>query len=217
MFSNRIKSLAIGAIAAMAFSTAALAGPTYTFSTSVGVQPADVGIITLTQVSSSSVQVGVDLKSATYGFINTGGPHTPFAFNLTGSGALSIDFTTPDDGIYATGVFSLNTGGGSATPYGTFGIAIDSTAGNGSGNGYYGDLLFTLTRTGGLSTDDFVANGLGAYFAADLTDGRNTGSQAWKLRDPSTPPTNVPEPLTLSLVGAGLIGAAALRRKSKKA
>jgi hypothetical protein len=206
MFSNRIKSLAIGAIAAMAFSTAALAGPTYTFSVSQGVQPSDVGIITLTQITSDSVQVGVDLKSTTYGFINTGGPHTPFAFNLTGSGALSIDFTTPDDGIYAKGVFSLDTGGGSA-----------STAGNGSGNGYYGDLLFTLTRTGGLSTDDFVANGLGAYFAADLTDGRNTGSQAWKLRDPSTPPTNVPEPLTLSLVGAGLIGAAALRRKSKKA
>jgi hypothetical protein len=217
MFSNRIKSLAIGVVAAMAFSTAALAGPTYTFSTSEGVQPADVGMITLTQLTANSVQVLVDLKTVTYGFMNSGGPHTPFAFNLTGSGTLSIDFTTPDDGIYSKGAFSLNTAGGGATPFGVYGIAIDDSAGNGSVNAYYGDLLFTLTRTGGLSTDDFVANSLGYYFAADLTDGRSTGSQAWKLRDPSTPPTNVPEPLTLSLVGAGLIGTAALRRKSKKA
>ena len=45
-------------------------------------------------------------------------------------------------------------------------------------SGYFGDLLFTLTRTGGLSTDDFIANNDGVFFSADLSDGRNAGTQA---------------------------------------
>ena len=111
-----------------------------------------------TQVDFDSVQIGVDFLPG-YGFVNTGGPHTPFAFNLTGSGALSISpFTTPLNGVYASGAFSLNTGGGENTPYGSFGIALDSSAGNGSGTGYFGDLLFTLNRVGGLDTNDFIRN-----------------------------------------------------------
>src|SRR5260221_638187 len=108
----------------------------------------------LAQDGANSVDVYVELLSATYGFVNTGGPHTPFAFNLSGSGALSIAFTEPLNGIFGLNVFTLNTGGGDNTPYGTFGVAIDSSAGNGSGNAYYGDLDFTLTRVGGLDTND---------------------------------------------------------------
>ena len=213
--------------------TSAMAGPIYMFSVSEGTQPANAGIITLTQNGANSVNVGVDLLAG-YGFINTGGPHTPFAFNLAGSGALSITFTTPLNGIYASGVFSLNTGGGDDTPYGTFGVAINSNAGNGSGNGYFGDLLFTLTRAGGLDTNDFVRNSDnapivgGSYFAADLSDGRNTGAQAWAVRTtpctvncggpgPGPGPDPIPEPATLALFGAGLagLGALRLRRRAK--
>jgi len=185
---QKMKSLVTVALAATISlaATSAMAGPIYTFSVSEGTQPTGVGTITLTQVDSDSVQIGVDLLPG-YGFINTGGPHTPFAFNLTGSGALSISpFTTPAGGIYdATSVFSLNTGGGDNTPYGTFGIALNSNAGNGSGNGYFGDLLFTLNRVGGLDTNDFVRNADndpiagGSYFSADLSNGQNTGAQAW--------------------------------------
>ena len=207
--------------------TSAMAGPIYTFSVSAGTQPINVGVITLTQNGANSVNVGVDLLAG-YGFINTGGPHTPFAFNLAGSGALSISFTTPLNGIYASGVFSLNTGGGDDTPYGTFGVAIDSSAGNGSGNGYFGDLLFTLTRAGGLDTNDFVRNSDndpivgGSYFAADLSNGSNTGAQAWAIRTtpctvncggPGPGPDPIPEPATLALFGAGLAGLATLRRR----
>ena len=68
----------------------AFAGPTYTFTTSQGVQPPDVGTVTLTQVNSTTVDVLVDLADTTlplprYGFVNSGGPHTPFAFTLAGT------------------------------------------------------------------------------------------------------------------------------------
>jgi len=203
----------------MGLSTAAFAGPIWVFSDSTGTQPADVGVITLTQNGANAVNVSVDLKNG-YGFVNTGGSHTPFAFNLAGTGALGISFTTPAGGHYTHGIvtetLSLNTLGGGNTPFGNFGVAIDDTAGNGSGNGYFGDLLFTLTRVGGLSTDDFIGNDQGVFFSADLSDGRNTGAQAWSVGiDP--PSTDVPEPVTMSLFGAGLAGAFLARRRKKQA
>src|SRR5882757_3796688 len=121
-----------------------------TFTTSTGVQPADVGIITLTQVDANTVKVLLDLKNTTYGIMNTGGPHTPFVFNLAGLETdVTASFIQPVGGTYAFGVFALDLAGGEATPFGTYGVSITSTAGNGSGDAYYGDLQFDLIRTGG--------------------------------------------------------------------
>lgn len=215
---NFVKTCVAGAILALGVAAPAFAGPTYVFSPSTGTQPSDVGVITLTQLTANSVDVLVDLKSSTYGFVNTGGPHTPFAFDLSGSGALSIDFISPNgtpDGTYADGRFYLDTFGGSNGSFGYFNTAIDSTAHNGSGDAYYGDLEFVLSRTG-LSTDNFISNGH-AFFSADLTNGIDTGAQGWNDGiDPPSPPVAAPEPLTLSLFGAGLVGAAAIRRRSRK-
>ena len=59
-----------------------------------------------------TVNVLVDLKDG-YGFVNTGGPHTPFAFNLAGSeSGVTAEFIQPSGGNYTFGIFSLNLGGG---------------------------------------------------------------------------------------------------------
>lgn len=208
----RYAALVAGGLALSAAS--AYAGPTYTFSTSEGSQPSNVGVITLTQVNSTTVDVLVDLSDTSlplpeYGFVNTGGPHTPFAFTLAGTeSAISASFIQPAGGTYSFGLFSLSTSNGDDTPFGTFGISINSTADNGTSNAYFGDLEFDVTRTSGLSTDDFISNaalGAGsdgpAYFAADLTNGSNTtGAQAWETRT-----TPVPEPASLAIFGSALL------------
>ena len=86
---KHLNTLLAGA-ALIALPLVANAGPTYTFSVSEGVQPSDVGTITLTQIDGNTVNVLVDLKDTSlplpqYGFMNSGGAtHTPFAFNLSG-------------------------------------------------------------------------------------------------------------------------------------
>ena len=64
---HKIKSIIKLAVAATISlsATFAMAGPLYTFSVSQGTQPANVGIITLTQVDFDSVQIGVDPDPAT--------------------------------------------------------------------------------------------------------------------------------------------------------
>ncbi len=217
-----LKKSALVFAASLALSAASSFATPITFSTSTGVQPADVGIITLTQVDANTVDVLLDLKNSTYGIMNSGNDntHTPFVFNLAGSETgVSASFIQPVAGTYTFGVFALDLAGGNATPFGSYGVAITDTAGNGSGKAYYGDLEFHLIRMGGLSTTDFTTNSLGYYFGADLTDGRNTGSQAWAKPDATGTQFNVDVPdagSTALLLGAVLSGFGMMARRIKK-
>src|SRR4051794_36553161 len=140
-------------------STAAVAGPTYNYILNQTQAPGlsgTFGTVTLTQNGANSVNVLVDLRptgtGANFGFVNSGGQHTPFAFNLSQTlrSGLSASFTQPLGGNFSANntnfTFGLNTSGGNATPYGFFSVAIDITpVNNGTSNAYFGDLGFTLT------------------------------------------------------------------------
>jgi len=170
-----------------------------------------------------TVNVLLDLLDTTaplpkYGLLNTGGPHTPFSFTLAGSEVgVTASFIQPVGGIFSFGLLTMNLAGGANTPFGTYGVAIDSSARNGSGKAYYGDLEFNLYRPSKLLMTDFIANEKGYYFAADLTDGRsNTGAQAWKT--PDVPDGHVPDGgSTIALLGSAMLGVGFLRRRFVKA
>ena len=150
--------LAAAVAGALLAGAPAIAGPTLTFNlnqiSDPGIGSGSQGTVVLTQVSNTVVDVRVSIAPDL--FINTGGPHTPFGFNNSLSG-LSVSFVTPTSGIFAKGVLSYDPTGGQNTPYGTFGRAINSSAGNGAPGGYGGILDFTVTRALGLSTTDFAA------------------------------------------------------------
>lgn len=221
--SIKLSRLVGAAAMAVTLTAASASAQSYVFSLSTGVQPSNVGTITITQVNATTVNVFADLISNTYGFLETGGPHTPFAFTLGGANpevGVSAVFLTPLNGAYAAGTFSLSTTDGDATPFGTFGISINTTAGNGSGNAYYGDLNFNVVRTGGLTIDNFIANASGYYFAADITNGNNTGSQAWGGRCVTDcgggGQSVVPEPSTYLLMATGLAGLGFFARRRRR-
>ncbi len=200
--------------------TPAIAGPNYTFSADVSQvsQLVNAGSVRLSQINSTTVDVFVGLNHG-FGFLNSGGPHTPFAFTLgTGDAGISVHFVQPVSGQYVANgrvdTFTFSATPGGDAPYGYFGVSIDDSAPNGSVNAYYGNLEFRVSRAAGLSTSDFVMNlcsdvagGTGvAYFAADLTNGTNTGSVAWIGRV-----VTVPEPSSLLLI-AGVLAFFGLRR-----
>src|SRR4051812_10871958 len=107
----------------LALATPALAGPTLSFDldqiSSAQIGSGILGTVVLTQIDDRNVDVKV--TAAPRLFVNTGGSHTPFAFNNALSGLSVSSFVAPVAGVYASGTFSYNAGGGGNTPYGTFG------------------------------------------------------------------------------------------------
>jgi hypothetical protein len=151
------------------------------------------GTVTLTQNGLDQIDIAVALAPGVL-LVNTGGPHTPFVFNLAASvAAATVTVTSPSTFIVP--------GDTEATPYGDFTNGINYTGANGGGHGDPGPLLFSVFYAGGIAISDFIANAGGYFFAADvLGTGGNTGSVAAN----TFVTTVVPIPAGIGLLGAGL-------------
>ena len=175
------------------------------------------GTVTLTQ-DGSSVDVLVNLNSAS--FIDTGSSHTSFVFDINGAPkinvtSLSAGFSWPADSL-------------ADTPFGAFDYGIDCiatgtpslppgtpTCGPGASNVVPPPLQFTVSlASGSLSIYDFGGHayspdgpGANVFFAADIYDNLtgNTGAVG-----------AVPEASSFALLGCGLAGIAAFRRRLQK-
>jgi hypothetical protein len=219
----RVATIAAGVIAMFAVTPAVFATPigtTYTFildisQAAAGLPTTNYGTVTLTQ-GQDEVDVNVTLANG-FVFANTG-VGSQFAFNLTQ--AFSNAAITLDAGTAANFVVGSN-GPFNMTPYGLFADALQFKSGlpGGVSANIGGPLNFSVAQAG-ITLDAFSMSGPrndgqpGGYsFAADVgfvTTG-NTGGVAAIGHD--QPPTSVPEPLSIALLGLGLAGIGLARRR----
>lgn len=171
------------------------------------------GQISLEQTTSTLVTVTVTLNPGE-------------AFAGTGAGeALEFNVAGPVTLAGFTAGFATGPTPAKASTFGTFLESVTCTICQGGGNtDLSGPLSFTVTSTAGVTTADFTANSKGHYFAVDIlgTNGNTgnvgdsvaaIGSRAFSVSGPS-----VPEPVSASLIGIGLIAfsLAARRRQMNR-
>ena len=188
----------MGVSCLVALTASANAGTILNISDGHGTGP--FATVTLTQVDSNTV--GVDVTAfAAYKFVDTGS-HDTFGFNITGNPAVTI-----------TGITSgFSAGSGFSNGFvGSYTYSIQCPGcGSGGSSPLAGPIDFQVNAvTGTLSVADFVNK-----FAADVIgpDG-NGGTFTGLVTNGEPPPPGVPEPLSLSLVGGGLLALGLLRKR----
>lgn len=167
-------------------------------------------------------------------FINTGGPHAPFVYNV-GTPTLATSVTPAPVYSPSTSGFIADTSNPvEETPYGNFSngiryVDVDSLGNfadhqNGGGHGNPGPLEFHLA---GLTVNDFKANAGGYFFGADViactgiagVECNTGGVAANHITIVSHTVPAVPEPSTwaMMIVGFLCIGTVAYRRRNARA
>jgi hypothetical protein len=188
------------------------------------------GYVDLSQVGSNQVQVTLQITDPSY-IVNTGNgtSHAPFAFNTD----TAITISNISDGVSNPSIYftagAINAG---VSGLGTFNyeIACTSNCSPGASNGGEGTYLsFLVTaQSGALSLNDFVANANGFYFASDIIGPSGLTGEVAANQSPTTTSntgggsggsgggSNVPEPASLTIMGAGLAALGAIRRRRIK-
>jgi len=170
------------------------------------------GTVTLTQ-DGSNVDVSVTL-AGTDKFVNTGGSHEAFAFNLLG------DPQSPTVTISQPAGEHFYLGPVSPPSTGTFDYYINcNTCGNGNAGSQPSPLKFTVDN---VTIADFVSTtpSSNIFFAADIinfvgADGSNGKTGEVVAYGPGVGTQSaVPEPVSLVLFGSGL-AYSALRRRNR--
>lgn len=231
-----LKNLLAGAAVASALAIAGSASAA-TYITTLAHKDADTvadgnfGLVTIVEEDANNVLVTVTLNAPLTLLIDSG-KHQAFTFNLEDTTNSTVAIVAPVGG----GSFNyLGEGNYSNPPFSDGGKnAVNwknafECCGNGSSNGQPPPFSFRVTNTNGITFagigavfdgDRLVSTGtgnhfgstnLGWWFAADVSDGKNTGAVA--ARDAFIK-TAVPEPATwgLMILGFGAAGAMLRRR-----
>lgn len=209
-----LSTLAIFALVGLAPQAKATTVKTFTLDQSASSGTGPFGTITLTQATGNTTSVTVLLTlQPGIVFADTGAGFS-LTFNIDSPvGATAVSLSGITSGFSRVNSSPITAGPGNTT----WGYAVTCSSPvpcqGGNPTNSAGPLSFTVTRTSGLSVNSFTANGLGS-FSSDIRNSAGATFVVWD--DPSVHFNETPEPMSMSLMGLGLVGLGLMKRYKNK-